>query len=69
MKRALAAATALSFCFATAAHAQDAETTSSAGPTVGYYDEGGNWIPPSRGRAPDTCLLYTSDAADDCCRV
>ena len=58
MKRALAAATALSFCFATAAHAQDAETpteaTSSAGPTVGYYDEGGNWIPPSRGRAPDT---------------
>jgi len=58
MKRALAAATALSFCFATAAHAQDAETpteaTSSAGPTVGYYDEGGNWVPPSRGRAPDT---------------
>mgnify|MGYP001761639577 CR=1 FL=1 len=63
MKRALAAATALSFCFATAAHAQDAETpteaTSSAGPTVGYYDEGGNWVPPSR------CLLYTSDAADE----
>lgn len=58
MKRALAAATALSFCFATAAHAQDAETpteaTSSAGPTAGYYDEGGNWVPPSRGRAPDT---------------
>ncbi|OFT55591.1 D-alanyl-D-alanine carboxypeptidase [Corynebacterium sp. HMSC05H05] len=58
MKRALAAATALSFCFATAAHAQDTETpteaTSSAGPTVGYYDEGGNWVPPSRGRAPDT---------------
>ena len=58
MKRALTAATALSFCFATAAHAQDAETpteaTSSAGPTVGYYDEGGNWVPPSRGRAPDT---------------
>lgn len=58
MKRALAAATALSFCFSTAAHAQDAETptetTSPAGPTVGYYDEGGNWVPPSRGRAPDT---------------
>ncbi len=58
MKRALAAATALSFCLSTTAHAQDAETptetTSPAGPTVGYYDEGGNWVPPSRGRAPDT---------------
>ena len=58
MKRALAAAAALSFCLSTTAHAQDAETptetTSPAGPTVGYYDEGGNWVPPSRGRAPDT---------------
>ena len=58
MKRAVAAAAALSFCVSTPAFAQDTETPattpSEAGPTVGYYDDGGNWIPPSRGRAPET---------------
>lgn len=58
MKRAAAAAAALSFCVSTPAFAQDTETPattpSEAGPTVGYYDDGGNWIPPSRGRAPET---------------
>ena len=58
MKRAVAAAAALSFCVSTPAFAQDSETPaitpSEAGPTVGYYDDGGNWIPPSRGRAPET---------------
>ena len=30
----------------------------------------GAFIPgPSGQRIPNTCLLYTSDAADDCCRV
>lgn len=57
MKRAGAAAAALSFCVLTPAFAQDTETPattpSEAGPTVGYYDDG-NWIPPSRGRAPET---------------
>ena len=58
MKRAVAAAAALSFCLSTPAFAQDTETPattpSDARPTVGYYDDGGNWIPPSRGRAPET---------------
>ena len=58
MKRAAAATACLSLCLSTSAFAQDAvtptETTSPAGPTVGYYDDGGNWIPPSRNRAPDT---------------
>lgn len=58
MKRAATAAAALSVCLSTTAFAQDAEPptapTSPAGPTVGYYDDGGNWIPPSRGRAPNT---------------
>lgn len=58
MKRAFAAAAALSLCLSTPAFAQDADiletTTPPAEPAAGYYDDGGNWIPPSRDRAPDT---------------
>lgn len=57
MKRTALAAIGLSVCMAAPALAQDAETpteTTTGGPTVGYYDDAGEWIPPSRGRAPDT---------------
>lgn len=65
MKRAgIAAAVAsisVGVCVTTVAQAQDAEETAtttttqtSAAPTTGYYDDAGSWVPPSRGRAPDT---------------
>ena len=53
----VAASISMSPCLPTLAQepASDPPTaTEPAGPTTGYYDETGNWIPPRRNQAPDT---------------
>ena len=46
----------MGFCLPTASGQETSPTTptTTAFPTIGYYDDAGNWIPPSRAKAPDT---------------